>query len=387
MSLVGEYLRHARELRGISPLQIEIETRIRAAVIEALERGDFAQLPPEPFLRGLVRTYARYLGADSQEAQKLLVADLAAPPKPRPSAPPPLPVQSPVFPVRPPTRAPLTPLPPRQIFPPFEPPVSESSETIEETAPAMPPSPEKLRDGTFFPRNEPPSLLRDIMRLVPLPLPAILGIGALLLIILFACGWFALTQLSAAVSLATRRTPTATRIFPTVTLPIVPGAQPTAVPTFLATAPPFATFPGNPTPVRRTPTRRPVDSSSPLILDVDAIESIKIIVGVEGAQVFAGTMDPNTTRSWSAKTALYFRIENAKGAEIFFNSKQVLPAVFTERTLMERQWNVNSKNTPVSSRPTPPKPPTAIPTLTATPTPTIEKPTDVPTPTPTQTPF
>ncbi|MBI3740490.1 MAG: helix-turn-helix domain-containing protein [Chloroflexi bacterium] len=84
MALVGDYLRHARETRGLAPLQIEIDTRIRANIIEALEAGDFSQLPPEPFLRGLIRTYAAYLGADSQEALRLLISDLTAPPKPKP---------------------------------------------------------------------------------------------------------------------------------------------------------------------------------------------------------------------------------------------------------------------------------------------------------------
>ena len=85
MSLLGERLRQVREARGISPLQVEIETRIRANVIQALEEGDFESLPPEPFLRGLIRSYSNYLGVDSQEMLDLYVADFT-PALPVPSA-------------------------------------------------------------------------------------------------------------------------------------------------------------------------------------------------------------------------------------------------------------------------------------------------------------
>ena len=64
MSLLGERLRQAREQRGVAPLHAEMDTRIRAAVIQALEQGHYENLPPEPFLRGLIRTYSAYLGLD-----------------------------------------------------------------------------------------------------------------------------------------------------------------------------------------------------------------------------------------------------------------------------------------------------------------------------------
>lgn len=393
MTLLGEYLRHAREERGISPLQVEIDTRVRATVIEALEAGDFARLPPEPFLRGLVRTYAHYLGADSQAALKFLIADLTAPPPPKlvpiPPAPPPPRSKTPPRSFRFPALISKPTQPDSKIetesVPVIEPPAIEEN-FFEPSPPAMPPPPEKLQVGTFFPQNQPPSILRDLAARIPLPVPAIIGIGIVIIVIVGTCGLLAMSQLSAAVSNATRRTPTITRALPTVTLPIVPGALTTPVPTLAITALPFATFPGNATATRRIPTRRPLDTSNPLNLDIDANEAIKIVIGVDGVQVFAGAMDASTSRSWSAKSSLYFRVENAKGAEIFFNGKQVLAAVFAERALMERQWNVN-KGTPASARPTPPKPQTAIPTPTTTPTPTLEKQTEVPTPTPTRTPF
>ncbi len=406
MSLVGQYLRQAREARGLALIQIEMDTRIRANIIEALEAGDFARLPPEPFLRGLVRTYANYLGADAPEAVRLLVADLSAPPppKPRPVPPAPPPLRQPFRPLprfdrKKTAPAPTTadihkpqsePEPIQSAFAPIERPIITPPPI--QTPPSIPPPPETLERDVLFPRFEAPSILRDIAARVALPIPAIIGIGITALIILSVCGFIALSQLSALVSTATRRTPTATRVLPTVTLPIPGGGAATAIPTFAATAPPFATFPGNPTPLRRTPTRRPLDANFPLNLDIDTNEAIKVIVGIDGVQVFSSAMDPGTSRSWSAKDSLYARVENAKGAEIFFNGKQILPAIFAERTVLERQWNTN-KGTPVSSRPTPPKTPTPIrtptpiPSPTSTATPTVQVPTPIPSPTPTLTPF
>src|SRR3990172_2128801 len=85
MSLLGERLRHAREARGIASLQVEIDTRILASLIEDLEQGNFENLPPEPFLRGLIRIYATYLGLDTEEMLGLLRTDLTPPPPPPPA--------------------------------------------------------------------------------------------------------------------------------------------------------------------------------------------------------------------------------------------------------------------------------------------------------------
>src|SRR5574342_966331 len=85
MSLLGERLRQERDARAVSLFQVEIDTRIRAAVLQALEEGDYAHLPPEPFLRGLVRSYANYLRTDAEEMLKLLSLDLVSPTKQSPA--------------------------------------------------------------------------------------------------------------------------------------------------------------------------------------------------------------------------------------------------------------------------------------------------------------
>ena len=86
MSLLGQRLRQEREARGLAILQVELDTRIRGNLIQALENGDIETLPPEPFLRGLIRTYANYLRVDPQEMLDLYAADtVPVPPPPRQS--------------------------------------------------------------------------------------------------------------------------------------------------------------------------------------------------------------------------------------------------------------------------------------------------------------
>jgi len=69
---LGELLRRARDARGFSLDRVEQDTRIRRAHLVALEGDDLRALPAPVFTRGLVRTYARYLGADITEAIEFL---------------------------------------------------------------------------------------------------------------------------------------------------------------------------------------------------------------------------------------------------------------------------------------------------------------------------
>ncbi len=61
----GSLLRAVRERQGISLQQMSESTRISARYLEAVEREDFAALPPAAaFVRGYVREMARLLGLD-----------------------------------------------------------------------------------------------------------------------------------------------------------------------------------------------------------------------------------------------------------------------------------------------------------------------------------
>jgi cytoskeleton protein RodZ len=68
---LGQLLREAREKKGLSIAQVEEDTRIRQAQIEALEEDDHDKLPSSIYRKGLLRSYAQYLGLDLEEIRAL----------------------------------------------------------------------------------------------------------------------------------------------------------------------------------------------------------------------------------------------------------------------------------------------------------------------------
>lgn len=65
---LGEKLRAAREERGISASEVAEQTRISPIYIEAIERNDYKPLPGGIFNKGFVKSYAKFIGLDEQEA-------------------------------------------------------------------------------------------------------------------------------------------------------------------------------------------------------------------------------------------------------------------------------------------------------------------------------
>ncbi len=62
----GDLLRRAREARGLALEGVADATRIARRHLDALERSDLDALPPGPFGKGYVRTYAKVLGIDPE---------------------------------------------------------------------------------------------------------------------------------------------------------------------------------------------------------------------------------------------------------------------------------------------------------------------------------
>lgn len=60
-------LRAAREAAGLSIQEVSARTRIKPAMLEAIEHGAWEQLPGEFFARAFTRTYARELGLPEAE--------------------------------------------------------------------------------------------------------------------------------------------------------------------------------------------------------------------------------------------------------------------------------------------------------------------------------
>lgn len=65
---LGEKLRQAREERGISISEVAEQTRISSLYLEGIEADDYRTLPGGIFNKGFVKSYAKYVGVDEQEA-------------------------------------------------------------------------------------------------------------------------------------------------------------------------------------------------------------------------------------------------------------------------------------------------------------------------------
>jgi transcriptional regulator with XRE-family HTH domain len=72
---LGQLLREGRENKGLSLAEVEEDTRIRQAQIQALEEEDYGKLPSGIYLKGLLRNYAQYLGLDLTEVMRLYGAE------------------------------------------------------------------------------------------------------------------------------------------------------------------------------------------------------------------------------------------------------------------------------------------------------------------------
>jgi cytoskeleton protein RodZ len=65
---LGEKLRQAREARGISISEVAEQTRISSLYLQSIENDDYKPLPGGIFNKGFVKSYAKFIGVDEQEA-------------------------------------------------------------------------------------------------------------------------------------------------------------------------------------------------------------------------------------------------------------------------------------------------------------------------------
>jgi cytoskeletal protein RodZ len=69
MSLtLGEKLRQAREERGITISEVAEQTRISPLYLESIEKDEYKILPGGIFNKGFIKSYAKYVGVDENEA-------------------------------------------------------------------------------------------------------------------------------------------------------------------------------------------------------------------------------------------------------------------------------------------------------------------------------
>jgi cytoskeletal protein RodZ len=64
----GEYLRREREVRNIALHDVSRTTKIPVRSLERLEAGEYEALPGEVFVRGFIKSYARCVGLDDENA-------------------------------------------------------------------------------------------------------------------------------------------------------------------------------------------------------------------------------------------------------------------------------------------------------------------------------
>jgi cytoskeleton protein RodZ len=91
---VGTQLRQARESHGLSLAQLAATTRVNARVLDGLERNDLTAVPPRPYSRGFIASYAREVGLNPEETVRNYFAQFEQ--TTTPPAGTPRPVRSPV---------------------------------------------------------------------------------------------------------------------------------------------------------------------------------------------------------------------------------------------------------------------------------------------------
>jgi cytoskeleton protein RodZ len=68
MSSLGDEFRVARETRGLSLSDVAEHLHIRSVYLQAIEDEDWAVIGAPVYIRGFIRTYARFLGIDPEKA-------------------------------------------------------------------------------------------------------------------------------------------------------------------------------------------------------------------------------------------------------------------------------------------------------------------------------
>ena len=70
METLGEYLKSKREARNVTLEEIAEATRIRKAILEAIENDRQDLVPPRVFTQGFLKSYASYLELDESDVVK-----------------------------------------------------------------------------------------------------------------------------------------------------------------------------------------------------------------------------------------------------------------------------------------------------------------------------
>lgn len=72
-SFYGDILKDARERHGLDLDSVSEELHVRKDILEALENGDFNQIPPQGYSRNMVKSYSRLLGLDANKLTNMFL--------------------------------------------------------------------------------------------------------------------------------------------------------------------------------------------------------------------------------------------------------------------------------------------------------------------------
>src|SRR5580658_9215699 len=87
MPALGERFRAAREARGLSLSDVAEQIRIRSVYLAAIEDENWSAIGAPVYIRGFLRTYARFLGLEPEEVVAEFNSQASAPPPPVPTVP------------------------------------------------------------------------------------------------------------------------------------------------------------------------------------------------------------------------------------------------------------------------------------------------------------
>jgi cytoskeletal protein RodZ len=393
MSDLSDKLRTAREKKRLSISEAAFETRIRGAIIESLEGGDFTGLPPRPFLRGLLKNYAAFLGLDPEliyDEYEVAAGLKPAPPPAFEPLPPPIGAQEELTP-SPMLRT--TRVPASISAPSFSTSINLPFQDV--TPSRTQPPPETIFQVGTPPNLEAPTVPPDVptlsQRFARTRLPEIIAALAVVVAILGLFGFAYLRFFPANSSAGSQARSAESQLTVTSTPSSVGTKLPTPIPTFDATSPGTVnnTSANNlaiavtSTPFGPTATLS-IPSDAIMTLEVSANAPLDVWIIVDNVEVLKGTIQ-NDSRSWTAHERIFIQVKNIVNGQVLLNGRRILPAVFAERTLIQRAWLLNSAGKAISVPPEPFAAPTATPTPTFTNTPTATS-TNTPTPTRTLTP-
>jgi len=79
MSQLGDLLKTERENRGIRLTDIASVTKIPLTHLKLIEEGQWDHLPPKPFIKGFLTSYARFVGLDPAQIYSLYLAEIQVP--------------------------------------------------------------------------------------------------------------------------------------------------------------------------------------------------------------------------------------------------------------------------------------------------------------------